>query len=134
MTISPPLFPQHQIYLDEDDKQTYHLVFDGLDGVPVPFRLELTDIGAGMLETALANTSAHLSFWQFWGYKGYSKSDALWNCVSPREGTVYVSLASRDEMALVAIADVLSDGRCWRDTSVEREERLQERIKYGYER
>ena len=118
MTISAPLFPTYEIYLDEDDNQM-HLVFDGLDGVPVPFRLVLTDIGESIIESALVNTSAHLSNGTFWGYKGHSKSDALINCEAPKEGDLYISLASEDEMTLVAIADVLKDSRCWKDTSKE---------------
>jgi len=116
--IVKPLFPKHEIFLDEDDKQTYHLVFDGLDGVPIPFRLVLTDRGKSILEIALTNMPVYISHRQFWGYKGVLKGEknmliAGW----PQEGTVYVSLASKDEMALVAISDLLSDSRCWKDSS-----------------
>ena len=111
-----PLFPKHQIFLDEDDKQTYHLVFDGLDGVPIPFRLVLTDIGESIILAALTNMPVHISHRKFWGYKGAPRGENnAMNVGWPKEDQLYVSFASQDEMALVAIADVLSDSRCWKD-------------------
>lgn len=111
-----PLFPKHQIFLDEDDKQTYHLVFDGLDGVPIPFRLVLTDIGESIILAALTNMPVHISHREFWGYKGAPRGENNAMVVGwPKEDQLYVSFASQDEMALVAIADVLSDSRCWKD-------------------
>ena len=120
--IVKPLFPKHQIFLDKDDKQTYHLVYDGLDGVPIPFRLVLTDIGESMIETALTNMPVYISHRQFWGYNGLPRLlvEGEKNVLIggyPKEGTLYISLASKDEMALVAIADLLSDSRCWKDSS-----------------
>jgi hypothetical protein len=64
-TTETPLFPKYQIFLDEDDKQTYHLVFDGLDGVPIPFRLVLTDIGESIILAALTNMPVHISHRKF---------------------------------------------------------------------
>ena len=115
-TTEKPLFPKHQIFLDENDKQTYHLVFDGLDGVPIPFRLVLTDIGESIILAALTNMPVHISHRKFWGYKGAPRGE--YNAINvgwPKEDQLYVSFASHDEMALVAIADVLSDSRCWKD-------------------
>ena len=115
-TTEIPLFPKHQIFLDEDDNQTYHLVFDGLDGVPFPFRLVLTDIGEGIILSALTNMPVHISHREFWGYKGAPRGENNAMVVGwPKEDQLYVSFASQDEMALVAIADVLSDSRCWKD-------------------
>ena len=122
-----PLYPKHYIRLVEETN-LFRLVFDGLDGVPIPYKLRLSKIGALNIKTALCNMPVFVSGREFWGYK---------NCPSDKEyavlcgdktgyypeincddGTNYVALDSHDEMALIALANVLSDARCRKEDEI----------------
>ena len=105
--MTKPLFPFRNLHLDED-KKTYHLEFDGLD-----FNLVLTHCGAQMIKVALCNLPVYKTFGQFWGYK-HPKDRVLVNSAPPKEYDNLVQLSSNDEIALIAIADILSDARCWK--------------------
>ena len=109
-----PLFPKYKIYWNEED-QTHNLEFDGLDGVPTPYRLVLTDVGARAIKTALCNLPIYRTYGAFWGYKAQPIDKYLWNFVSPEEFSVLVQLSSKDKEALIAVANHLSDSRCWQD-------------------
>ena len=100
------LFPNRDIHLDEEDKKTYHLEFDGV------FEFELSDVGVEMVKYALCNMPIYKTSGKFWGYN-HPKDEGIWNCEFPQESDVLVQLSSTDKMALIAIADVLSDNRCW---------------------
>ena len=104
--MTKPLFPSRNLHLDED-KKTYHLEFDGLD-----FNLVLTHCGSQMIKVALCNLPIYKTFGQFWGYK-HPKNKVLINSEPPKEYDNLVQLSSSDETALIAIADILSDARCW---------------------
>ncbi len=104
--MTKPLFPSRNLHLDED-KKTYHLEFDGLD-----FNLVLTHCGSQMIKVALCNLPVYKTFGQFWGYK-HPKNRVLINSEPPKEYDNLVQLSSSDETALIAIADILSDARCW---------------------
>tara|TARA_Y100001951_G_C11075125_1_gene148245 strand:- start:116 stop:466 length:351 start_codon:yes stop_codon:yes gene_type:complete len=114
MKTKTPLFPKYTMYWNEDD-QTHHLEFDGLDGVPTPYRLVLTDIGAIQLKYALCNLPINKTFGKFWGYKDQPIDEGLWNCELPKEDDVLVQLSSKDKAALIAVANHLSDARCWKN-------------------
>ena len=105
--MTKPLFPSRNLHLDED-KKTYHLEFDGLD-----FNLVLTHCGSQMIKVALCNLPVYKTFGQFWGYK-HPKNRVLINSEPPKEYDNLVQLSSSDETALIAIADILSDARCWK--------------------
>mgnify|MGYP003110842593 FL=1 len=105
--MTKPLFPPRNLYLDED-KKTYHLEFDGFN-----FNLVLTHCGAKMIKVALCNLPIYKTFGQFWGYK-HPKDRVLVNSQPPKEYDNLVQLSSNDEIALIAIADILSDARCWK--------------------
>ena len=105
--MTKPLFPSRNLHLDED-KKTYHLEFDGLD-----FNLVLTHCGSQMIKVALCNLPVYKTFGQFWGYK-HPKDRVLVNSAPPKEYDNLVQLSSNDEIALIAIADILSDARCWK--------------------
>jgi len=105
------LFPNREFYLDEEDNQTYHLEFDGVHD------FVLTDIGADIIEVALCNLPIYKTFGKFWGYN-CSKDEELWNCELPKANTCLIQLSSSDEMALIAVADMLSDSRCWHKSEV----------------
>ena len=107
------VFPTYQLYFEEDTK-TYHLEFDGLDGVPSPSRVVLTDTGAEAIKSALFNMPVYITNGRFWGYKNQPLDDALWNCEAPEEDDVLVQLSSQDKSALLTIANHLSNLRCWK--------------------
>ena len=113
-TKNKPEFPKHQIWFDEKLKK-YLLVFDGLDGVPRPFELQLSEIGAETIKTAFVNTPIHLAMGNFWGYKDYPEDEVLINCEPFEKGRNHIYLASYDLSALTALAKVLCDYRCWED-------------------
>jgi hypothetical protein len=115
MKTKTPLFPKYTMYWSEED-QTHNLEFDGLDGVPIPSRLVLTDIGAIQLKYALCNLPINKTFGKFWGYKDQPIDEGLWNCELPEEDDVLVQVSSKDEKALKAVANHLSDPRCWRNS------------------
>ena len=104
--MTKPLFPSRNLHLDED-KKTYHLELDGLD-----FNLVLTHCGSQMIKVALCNLPVYKTFGQFWGYK-HPKNRVLINSEPPKEYDNLIQLSSSDETALIAIADILSDARCW---------------------
>tara|TARA_R100001591_G_scaffold11449_2_gene17780 strand:- start:317 stop:679 length:363 start_codon:yes stop_codon:yes gene_type:complete len=109
-----PEFPKHEIWFDEDLKK-YLMVFDGLDGVPIPYELELSEIGAETIKTALVNTPIHLAMGNFWGYNDYPEDEVLVNCEPFEKGRNHIYLASYDLSALTALAKMLCDYRCWED-------------------
>tara|TARA_B100000963_G_scaffold347306_1_gene353476 strand:- start:910 stop:1278 length:369 start_codon:yes stop_codon:yes gene_type:complete len=113
-TKNKPEFPKHQIWFDEELKK-YLMVFDGLDGVPRPFELQLSEIGAETIKTAFVNTPIHLAMGNFWGYKDYPEDEVLKNCEPFEKGRNHIYLASYDLSALTALAKVLCDYRCWED-------------------
>ena len=113
-TKNKPEFPKHQIWFDEELKK-YLMVFDGLDGVPRPFELQLSEIGAETIKTAFDNTPIHLAMGNFWGYKDYPEDEVLKNCEPFEKGRNHIYLASYDLSALTALAKVLCDSRCWED-------------------
>ena len=106
--MTKPLFPSRNLHLDED-KKTYHLEFDGFE-----VNLVLTHCGAEMIKVALCNLPIYKTFGQFWGYK-HPKDSVLVNSEPPKEDENLVQLSSSDEIALIAIADILSDTRCWEE-------------------
>ena len=122
--IKKPLFPKHYIRLVEETN-LFRLVFDGLDGVPIPYKLRLSEIGAGNIKTALCNMPIFVSDREFWGYKDCptdeeyvvfsGDSTGYYPKINCDEGTNYITLDSHDEMALIALANVLSDARCWKE-------------------
>jgi len=105
------LFPNRDIHLDEEDSQTYHLEFDGIDA------FELTQIGAEIIKTALCNLPIYKTSGKFWGYN-HPKDQGLWNCELPGAKSSLIQLSSKDEMALIAVADMLSDSKCWHKSKV----------------
>ena len=109
-----PEFPKHKIWFDEDLKK-YLMVFDGLEGVPTPYQLELSEIGAETIKTALVNTPIHLAMGNFWGYNNYPEDEVLVNCELFEKGRNHIYLASYDLSALTALAKMLCDYRCWND-------------------
>ena len=113
-TKNKPEFPKHQIWFDEELKK-YLMVFDGLDGVPRPFELQLSEIGAETIKTAFVNTPIHLAMGNFWGYKDYPEDEVLKNCEPFEKGRNHIYLASYDLSSLTALAKVLCDYRCWED-------------------
>jgi len=115
MKTKTPLFPKYTMYWNEED-QTHNLELDGLGGVPDPYRLVLTDIGAIQLKYALCNLPINKTFGNFWGYKDQPIDEGLWNCELPEEDDVLVQVSSKDEKALKAVANHLSDPRCWRNS------------------
>ena len=72
--IKKPQYPKHEIWFDEESKK-YLMVFDGLDGVPIPFSLELSEIGAETIKTAFVNTPIHLATGNF--LSAFSQRKAL---------------------------------------------------------
>ena len=92
------------------------MVFDGLDGVPVPYKLELSEIGAETIKTAFVNTPIHLAMGNFWNYKDFPDDEALINCEPYKKGRNHIYLASYDLSALTALAKVLADYRCWEES------------------
>ena len=103
------LFPPRNIYYDKKD-ENFSLELDGYE-----CHLMLTDIGVAMIKIALANTPVYLSFGGFWGYRNYDIKDTLINCEPPTVDDCLVQLTSHDEKALISIADVLCNEKCWRD-------------------
>jgi len=114
MKTKTPLFPKYTMYWNEED-QTHHLEFDGLDGVPTPYRLVLTDIGSRAIETALCNLPIQKTNGKFWGYKDQPVNEDLFNCETPEEYSALVQLSSKDKEALIAVANHLSNPKCWQD-------------------
>ena len=110
-----PQYPKHEIWFDEESKK-YLMVFDGLDGVPIPYELELSEIGAETIKTAFVNTPIHLALGNFWGYQDFPKDEFLINCEPFEEGRNHIFLASYDLSALTALAKMLCDYRCWKDS------------------
>ncbi len=110
-----PQYPKHEIWFDEESKK-YLMVFDGLDGVPIPYELELSEIGAETIKTAFVNTPIHLALGNFWGYQDFPKDEVLINCEPFEEGRNHIYLASYDLSALTALAKMLCDYRCWKDS------------------
>jgi len=113
MKTKAPLFPKYTMYLEEEN-QTHRLEFDG-ESLPAPYRLVLTDVGASAIETALCNLPIYKTYGAFWGYKGQSIDLGLWNCEPPKEFSVLVQLSSKDKDALIAVANHLSNPKCWQD-------------------
>ena len=109
-----PQYPKHEIWFDEDLKK-YLMVFDGLDGVPTPFTLQLSEIGVETIKTAFVNTPIHKAMGNFWGYKDFPEDEPLINCEPFEIGRTHIYLASYDLSALTALAKVLCDYRCWED-------------------
>ena len=109
-----PQYPKHEIWFDEESKK-YLMVFDGLDGVPIPFSLELSEIGAETIKTAFVNTPIHLATGNFWGYKDFPENEVLVNCEPPEQESCHIYLASYDLSALTALAKMLADCRCWQE-------------------
>ena len=122
--IKKPTYPKHYIRLVEETN-LFRLVFDGLDGVPIPYKLRLSEIGAKNIQTALCNMPVFVSDREFWGYKDCPSdeeyvvfcgdSTGYYPKTNCDEGTNYITLDSHDEMALIALANVLSDARCWKE-------------------
>tara|TARA_B100000963_G_scaffold343458_1_gene345310 strand:+ start:494 stop:874 length:381 start_codon:yes stop_codon:yes gene_type:complete len=112
--IKKPQYPKHEIWFDEESKK-YLMVFDGLDGVPIPFSLELSEIGAETIKTAFVNTPIHLATGNFWGYKDFPENEVLVNCEPPEQESCHIFLASYDLSALTALAKMLADCRCWQE-------------------
>ena len=110
-----PQYPKHEIWFDEESKK-YLMVFDGLDGVPIPYELELSEIGAETIKTAFVNTPIHLALGNFWGYQDFPKDEVFINCEPFEEGRNHIFLASYDLSALTALAKMLCDYRCWKDS------------------
>ena len=110
-----PQYPKHEIWFDEESKK-YLMVFDGLDGVPIPYELELSKIGAETIKTAFVNTPIHLALGNFWGYQDFPKDEVLINCEPFEEGRNHIYLASYNLSALTALAKMLCDYRCWKDS------------------
>jgi len=115
MKTKTPLFPKYTMYWSEED-QTHNLELDGLDGVPDPYRLVLTDVGARAIKTALCNLPIYKTYGAFWGYKDQPIDKGLWNYAPPEEFSEVVQLSSKDKDALIAVANHLSDARCWRNS------------------
>ena len=113
--IKKPQYPKHEIWFDEESKK-YLMVFDGLDGVPIPYELELSEIGAETIKTAFVNTPIHLALGNFWGYQDFPKDEVLINCEPFEEGRNHIYLASYNLSALTALAKMLCDYRCWKDS------------------
>jgi len=109
-----PQYPKHEIWFDEESKK-YLMVFDGLDGVPVPYKLELSEIGAETIKTALVNTPIHLAMGNFWGYKNFPDDEVLVNCELPEQESCHIYLASYDLSALTALAKMLAVPICWQE-------------------
>ena len=117
----PVTFPARRLYLDRADEelkspdnQAYYLEFDGYSGNGVEsWDLELTEVGAEMVKVALCTLPIKKSFTEFWGYNDCPTDKVLANCEPPEAGDQLVQLTSCDEMALIAVADLLSDARCW---------------------
>tara|TARA_B100001996_G_scaffold25194_1_gene19451 strand:+ start:427 stop:1134 length:708 start_codon:yes stop_codon:yes gene_type:complete len=112
MTVKTPLYPKYKLYFNEEDK-TYNLEFDA-ESLTTTYRLVLSDIGSEAIKTALCNLPIYKTFGAFWGYKDQLANKELWNCEAPEEGSVLVQLSSKDEEALIAVANHLSDASCWR--------------------
>ena len=110
-----PKYPKHQIWFDEEWKK-YLMVFDGLDGVPIPYELELSEIGSQTIKTAFVNTPIHLALGNFWGYQDFPEDEVLINCEPFEEGRNHIYLASYDLSALKALAKMLCDHRCWQES------------------
>ena len=85
MKTKTPLFPKYTMYWNEED-QTHHLEFDGLDGVPTPYRLVLTDIGSRAIETALCNLPIQKTNGKFWGYKDQPVNEDLFKEITKVDG------------------------------------------------
>tara|TARA_R100001443_G_scaffold82145_1_gene89153 strand:- start:320 stop:1045 length:726 start_codon:yes stop_codon:yes gene_type:complete len=111
--IKEPLFPKYTMYWDEKD-ETHRLEFDG-ESLPTPYRLVLSEIGSIEIKTALCNLPIYKTYGAFWGYKGQPIDLGLWNCEPPEDGCVIVQLSSKEEEALIAVGNHLSDPKCWRD-------------------
>ncbi len=109
MTKTPfkPRIPEYRI--DSED-EIFYLEIDGI----WPHDPVLTEVGAEMIKVAMCNLPVHLTTGRFWGYN-HPKDEGLMNCEPPRAGDALVLLSSPDEKALLAIAEVLSDARCWED-------------------
>ena len=122
-----PLYPKHYIRLVEETN-LFRLVFDGLDGVPIPYKLRLSKIGAKNIKTALCNMPVFVSDREFWGYKNCPSDEeyavlcgdntGYYPEINCDDGTNYIALDSHDEMALIALANVLSDARCWKEDKI----------------
>ena len=109
-----PEFTKHKIWFDEDLKK-YLMVFDGLDGVPTPYQLELSEIGVETIKTAFVNTPIHKAMGKFWGYQEFPDDEPIVNGEPFTKGATHIYLASYDLSALTALAKVLCDYRCWDD-------------------
>ena len=109
-----PLFPKYTMYWNKVD-QTHNLEFDGLDGVPSPYQLVLTDIGSKEVKFALCNLPIYKTNGKFWGYKKQPIHEGLWNCEPPEVDDALVQLSSKDKKALIAVANHLSNPKCWQD-------------------
>ena len=122
--IKKPTYPKHYIRLVEETN-LFRLVFDGLEGVPIPYKLRLSEIGAKNIQTALCNMPVFVSDREFWGYKDCPFDEeyplvcgdktGYYHDKKCNEGTNYITLDCHDEMALIALANVLSDARCWKE-------------------
>ena len=108
------LFPKYTMYWNKED-QTHNLEFDGLDGVPSPYQLVLTDIGSKEVKFALCNLPIYKTNGKFWGYKKQPTHEGLWNCEPPEVDDALVQLSSKDKEALIAVANHLSNPKCWQD-------------------
>jgi len=103
--------------LDADEKPRYKgggkeyiLFMDGYgtDG----FEFRLTDVGAFMIRTAYEQLPVTRYGSQFWGYNYPFGEDLCSN--EERAGDLIIHMRSRDKAALVAVGELLSDFRCWR--------------------
>ena len=117
-TLSKPRIPEYRI--DSELFATCHntwneIFYLEIDGIR-PHDPVLTEVGAEMKKVAMCNLPVHLTHGRFWGYN-HPKDDGIMNCEPPRAGDALVLLSSPDEKALLAIAEVLSDARCWEDDS-----------------
>tara|TARA_R100000995_G_C3437590_1_gene101674 strand:+ start:364 stop:756 length:393 start_codon:yes stop_codon:yes gene_type:complete len=117
----PVTFPARNLFLEEADEelksfdnQVFYLEFDGYSSNGVEdWDLELSEVGAEMVKVALCTLPIKMSSTEFWGYNGCPTDKVLRNCEPPEVGEQLVRLTGYDEMALIAVADLLSDARCW---------------------